>query len=128
MTLTFYNRGTSAPTGDVPFRVLLSGDTNYDTTDVPIYDGTATVSGGETITRTVSFAMPANAAQGTYYYLLQVDPTSAAQPTGVVTESVETNNVVASSASGYATKAEAEKAVKGIETGAAKAKVVDETK
>lgn len=41
---------------------------------------------------------------------------------------VKNGNVVAASASGYATKAEAEKAVKGIETGAAKAKVVDETK
>lgn len=97
VSITFYNRGTSAPSSAVPFRVLLSGDATYDTSDVPIYDGSATVSGGETITRDVSFTMPPNAAQGTYYYLLQVDPTSAAQPTGVVVESSETNNVVASS-------------------------------
>ncbi|MEO2091564.1 MAG: DUF1508 domain-containing protein [Gemmataceae bacterium] len=41
---------------------------------------------------------------------------------------VKNGNVVAASASGYETKAEAEKAVKGIEKDAAKAKVVDETK
>ena len=89
--LSFFNRGTT-PAGTVGFRILLSADQLLDASDFPVFTGTRSVSGGQTITETVPVTMPANVPSGQFYFLLQMDPT------GVVVEANETNNVVASAA------------------------------
>ena len=89
--VSFFNRGTT-PAGTVGFRILLSTDQVYDSADFPIFTGSRTVSGGQTITETIAVTMPANVPNGQFYYLIQVDPA------GTVVEANETNNVAASSA------------------------------
>ena len=89
--ISFYNRGTT-PAGMVGFRVYLSADQVLDVSDFVVFNGTRSVSGGETITESVPVTIPMNAPNGLFYYLLQIDPT------GVVVEANETNNVVASAA------------------------------
>lgn len=97
VTFSFLNRGTSAPDSGVPVRVLLSLDNVLDNTDIPIADASYTVSGGQTITDSVSFAMPASAPAGEFFYLLHVDPPTPSRPTGVIDEANELNNWAASS-------------------------------
>ncbi|MFZ5445010.1 MAG: putative Ig domain-containing protein [Myxococcota bacterium] len=89
--ISFFNRGTTAA-GSVDFRILLSADQLFDQMDAPIFTGTRTVSGGQTITETISVPIPLNAPNGQFYYLLQVDPTNT------ITEANEMNNVAASAA------------------------------
>lgn len=88
--ISFFNRGTT-PAGTVSFRILLSADQALDPSDFPVFTGTRTVSGGETITETVPVTIPVNAPNGQFYYLLQVDPANA------VLEANEGNNVSVSS-------------------------------
>ncbi|MBL9039808.1 MAG: putative Ig domain-containing protein, partial [Archangium sp.] len=87
----FYNRGTE-PAGTMTYRILLSADQVLDAADFPIHTGTRVVTGAETVDETVSVTMPANAPNGMFYYLLQLDSTSQ------LTETNETNNVAASGA------------------------------
>ena len=87
--VTFYNRGTTSP-GAVPFRILLSNDATASMDDFQIYSGSRTMTGGQTISETISVTMPAASPNGDFYYLLQVDPAN------VLTEISETNNVAAS--------------------------------
>lgn len=87
--VSFFNRGTT-PAGTVTFRVLLSVDQVFDQADFPIHQDTRMVSGGQTITETLSVTMPPNVPNGQFYYLLQVDPGNT------ITEANELNNVVAS--------------------------------
>src|SRR4029079_11343131 len=87
--ISFFNRGTT-PAGSVSFRILLSADQLLDASDFPLFTGTRTVSGGETITETVPVTIPANAPNGQFYYLLQIDPGNT------LVEANETNNVSAS--------------------------------
>lgn len=97
--INFYNRGTSAP-GLVTYRILLSADAVLDVNDFPIHTATRMVSGGETVNESVNVTMPANVPNGTFRYLLQVDPANA------LTEASETNNVVASSGMVNVTRAD----------------------
>lgn len=97
VTFSFQNRGTSAPDAGVPFRVLLSADNVLDATDSPIASGVRAVTGGQTITDTLSFAMPANVLQGEFFYILQVNPPELGFPNGVIDEATAANNWVASS-------------------------------
>ncbi len=97
VVVNFVNRGTSSPDAGVPFRVLLSNDALLDSNDFPIFSGTRAMTGGQTINETVTFAMPANAPPGEFFYVLQIDPPQFGQPNGVIEEASETNNVVASS-------------------------------
>jgi subtilase family serine protease len=87
--VSFFNRGTT-PAGSVGFRILLSVDQVLDPSDYTVFTGTRTVSGGATITETVPVTLPAGVPNGTFYWLLQIDPTSA------ITEANEMNNVAAS--------------------------------
>ncbi|MGV3619770.1 MAG: putative Ig domain-containing protein [Archangium sp.] len=97
VAINFLNRGTSAPDASVPVRVLLSLDNALDSTDIPIAESSYAVSGGQTITDTITFAVPGNTPAGEFYYLLQVDPPLLSRPTGVIDEANETNNWVSSS-------------------------------
>ncbi|MEW6430037.1 MAG: putative Ig domain-containing protein [Myxococcota bacterium] len=83
------NRGTTAP-GPVEYRILLSANTTLDANDFVIHTGTRNVTGGETVAESVAVTMPAASPNGTFYYLLQIDPNN------LLTEALETNNVVAS--------------------------------
>lgn len=87
--VSLFNRGTTNA-GTVTFRVLLSTDQVFDQSDFEVYSTTRTVTGGQTITETLSVTMPANVPNGMFYYLLQVDPA------GAIVEANETNNVAAS--------------------------------
>ncbi|MDP1827711.1 MAG: CARDB domain-containing protein [Archangium sp.] len=89
--ISFFNRGTT-PAGTVGFRILLSTDQVLDASDFTLFNGTRTVSGGETISETVPVTIPANAPNGQFYFLLQIDAA------GTVTEANEANNVAASAA------------------------------
>ena len=89
--VSFFNRGPT-PAGNVGYRILLSVDQVLDASDFVLFNGTRTVSGGETITTTVAVTIPANAPNGQFYYLLQIDPTD------VIVEANETNNVAVSAA------------------------------
>ncbi|MFO0600080.1 MAG: putative Ig domain-containing protein [Myxococcaceae bacterium] len=89
--VSFFNRGTTAA-GSVNLRLLLSADQVLDQSDFPIYSTSRMVSGGQTITETLSVTMPANVPNGQFYYLLEIDPGN------MVVEANETNNVVSSSA------------------------------
>ena len=89
--ISFFNRGTT-PAGTVGFRILLSTDQLLDASDFPVFTGTRSVSGGETITDTIAVVLPANVPSGQFYFLLQLDPT------GAIPEANEMNNVAASAA------------------------------
>ena len=89
---SFFNRGTTGA-GTVSYRILMSVDQVFDATDFTVSTGSYPVSGGATITETaLPVLIPANAPNGQYYFLLQVDPMNT------VLEANELNNVVASSA------------------------------
>ncbi len=87
--ISFRNRGT-APATNVGFRILLSADQLLDQGDFPLFTGTRTVAAGAVLAETVAVTIPANAPNGNFFYLLQLDPA------GILVEATETNNVVVS--------------------------------
>ncbi len=88
-TVRFSNLGSDS-VASVSYRVLLSTDKVLDGTDKEVHAGSTPVTGAETVEKMVSFKLPNGITTGSYYYLLEVDPTKS------VPESNETNNVVAS--------------------------------
>lgn len=92
VAISVSHRGTSAPSGNVGFRVLLSVDNVVDGGDFVLASGSLAVGLGQTATATVIDVVPDSLPAGKYYYLLQVDPQNQ-QP-----EANEGNNVVQSTA------------------------------
>lgn len=91
ITVQYFNQGTQ-DAGVVDYRLLLSTDQLLDANDFVLYDGTRLVTGGETVNEAVPVPIPANAPNGDFYYLLQLDPNHR------LNEALTTNNVAASSA------------------------------
>jgi uncharacterized protein (TIGR03382 family) len=89
LTVNFFNRGTT-PAGTVGFRILFSVDQVLDSGDAVAFTGSRTVSGGQTINEVIPVTIPANAPNGQFYWLLQVNPTNTP------VEASTTNNVAAS--------------------------------
>ncbi len=88
---SFFNRGTTAAAEPVGYRILMSADQMLDPSDFTVSTGSYPVTGGQTITQTaLPVVIPANAPNGQFHFLLQVDPD------GGVLEANETNNVAAS--------------------------------
>lgn len=90
---SFFNRGTTAAAAPVGYRILMSADQVLDPSDFTVSSGSYPVGGGQTITQTaLPVVIPANAPNGQFHFLLQVDPD------GGVIEANEANNVAASTA------------------------------
>ncbi len=90
---SFFNRGTTAAAAPVGYRILMSTDQVLDPSDFTVSTGSYPVTGGQTITQTaLPVVIPANAPNGQFHFLLQVDPD------GGVVEANEANNVAASTA------------------------------
>lgn len=87
--LVYENEGLDGA-ATVQYRVLLSTNEIADTADSVLYSGTRTLNPQELVDETVTATVPSSAPGGEFYYLLQLDPVNA------VSETAETNNVVAS--------------------------------
>jgi MYXO-CTERM domain-containing protein len=85
-TLQFTNAGIDAA-GPVQWRILLSKDTVLDASDLVMHSGTTSLSGGQTVSEQVSYALPSNVPLGSYWFVLQLDPQ------GQLPELYENNNV-----------------------------------
>ncbi|MBK7858469.1 MAG: putative Ig domain-containing protein [Archangiaceae bacterium] len=89
----WFNQGTDSA-GTVGFRIYLSTDNVWSTTDFQLYpatgDATKTIAGGQTVSEDITFAMPQNVPGGDFFYILKIN-------TGMppVVESA-TNNTIAS--------------------------------
>jgi subtilase family serine protease len=100
VNVKWQNQGSAAPTGPVAVRVLLSTDTVASTNDFQLYNGTRTVTGGETVDENLNITVPGNVLPGDLHYILQLDPLSA------IAETNEGNNTAVSAAKVNITQAD----------------------
>ncbi len=110
LNLSYFNQGSTSA-GNVGYRIYLSADTVWSTTDFQLYpamgDATRMVAGGQTVTDMITLTVPSNVPGGDYHYILRLDPQ------GLITEGSETNNTIAST--GKVTMRQADLVIKSVD-------------